>query len=225
MRIENGMNPNEGKISYNDYKKKLAVNKRQNIMMFASIFLVLLLVFLGVAKIMSPDIDITLGDDSRQMPQEEEYSHGIDSRLKSLQQEDEMTENSAESAIEEDGLVKIPKREDNSISALKDEEPVVSKGPEDEIKKEAPDAPKPVEITEPAVTKTYRVYVGSYSTQEQAEVARGILQEAGLGVYPNIKHVGGSYTLQVGAFSSQESASNLSGKLLMNNYPARVVSD
>ena len=64
-----------------------------------------------------------------------------------------------------------------------------------------------------------------YSSQTQAEVARGILQDAGLGVTPAIKQVGGGYTLQVGAFSSKESANNLSNKLLMNNYPSRVVSD
>lgn len=234
MRIENGsVQNNNDKMSYNEYKNKLAVNKRQNIMMFTSIFLVLLLVFLGVARIMSPDIDITLGEDTnRQETPEDEYSHGIDSRLKALQQEDEMKEtNNPENAIEEDGLVKIPKHEDKSISETNEEEPVVTQHTEKELlKKEEhedinPQAPTAPTAPTTPVAKTYRVIVGSYSTREQAEVARGILQEAGLGVSPNIKSVGGTFTLQAGAFSSQDSANNLSNKLLMHNYPARVVSE
>ena len=222
MRIENGVQKQDEKITYSDYKKRLAMNKRQNIMMFTSI----LLVFLGVARIMSPDIDITLGDEnSQQIQQEEEYGRGIDSRLKDLQKEDEMSESNPDAQTEEDGLVKIPKHEDKSVSATNDDETTVSKGPEDDVKKtETQAAPKPEPVA-PVTTKTYRVYVGSYSTHEQAEVARGILQEAGLGVSPNIKSVGSTYTLQVGAFSSQESAQNLSNNLLMHNYPARVVSD
>ena len=62
-------------------------------------------------------------------------------------------------------------------------------------------------------------------TQAQAEVARGILQDAGLGVAPNIKQIPGGYTLQVGAFGSKDAANVLSNKLLLNNYPARVSSD
>ena len=58
---------------------------------------------------------------------------------------------------------------------------------------------------------------------EQAKVAQTILSEAGLGVTPFIKNLNGNYTLQVGSFSSEEKAQNLTDELLRNNFPARIL--
>lgn len=252
MRIEgnNRSNQTNENLTYKEYKTNMQKkNRRQNVMMFLSIFAVLLLVFLGVARLMSPDVDISIGDDSQKSGYEDEYRRGVDSRLKALQQEDEMNllEQDKASEIEEDGVVRIPKQEDKSFKPIEEEEPVATAVNTEHSPMEhpaastvnpiAPDA-APTSLRNnagnnvavaptvlPEQTKTYRVYVGMYSTQAQAEVARGILQEAGLGLTPNIKQAAGGYTLQVGAFSSKASATNLSNKLLINNYPARVVSD
>ena len=246
MRVENGSYKTNENMSYNDYKTKMAVKKKQSIMMFVSIFLVLLLVFLGVARIMSPDVDITLGDDGKKLEaiEEDEYRGGIDRRLKELQQEDEMQTMTEDSQTEEDGLVKIPQREEkspltmekdpyaevNSPDALKglpplttDPHPISAGASPTALNKEQ--TPQTQQVQAQLSPKTYRVYVGMYSTKSQAEVARGILSEAGLGLTPTIKQAAGGYTLQVGAFSKKESADNLSHTLLINNYPARVVSD
>ena len=255
MRMENG-NPtgqtNERR-AYQDFKEnQFKKRKKQNIMMFLSIFAVLLLIFLGVAKLMSPDIDISLGDDSQRNTQsEDDYRRGVDSRLKLLQQDDDMNlteHDNDDSQVEEDGVVKIPQNlTDRSFKPIEDEEPVATAKTYEEQQTSteknnnsasaiSPDsaptslrnnashnvAVAPTTVQTP---KTYKVYVGMYSTQSQAEVARGILQEAGMGLTPHIKQAAGGYTLQVGAFSSKESATNLSNKLLINNYPARVVSD
>lgn len=230
-------------LTYKDYKiqqqKKI---RQQNIMMFLSIFVVLLIVFLGVARLLSPDVDITLGDDHSRSNVEDEYRAGVDRRLKALQEEDEMlhSSNGNASEIEEDGVVKIPKQEDKSFKPIEEETPVQTTNKDAVVDMGNPHPISPDvspnslrnhagnEVTVAPVTvpqKTYRVYVGMYSTQSQAEVARGILQDAGLGVTPNIKQAAGGYTLQVGAFSSKASATNLSNRLLLNNYPARVVSD
>jgi cell division protein FtsN len=252
MRIEGNNSPahqERERLTYKDYKAEQKIkNRKQAIMMFLSIFAVLVLIFLGVAKLMSPDVDISLGDDSK--TEQEEYNRGIDSRLKILQEDDDMnlTEHDKDdSLVEEDGVVKIPKTEDKSFKPLEDEEPVITAKEEESAEKIdkqethhnpiSPDA-APTSLKNnasnnvnvhptPAATaaKTYRVYVGMYSTQSQAEVARGILQESGMGLTPTIKQAAGGYTLQVGAFSSKETATNLSNKLLINNYPARVVSD
>ena len=252
MRIEGGNSsnkPNEN-LTYKDYKINMQKKrKQQNIMMFLSVFAVLLLIFLGVARLMSPDVDISIGDDSQKTNYEDEYRRGVDSRLKALQQEDEMNlmEHDKASETEEDGIVKIPKLEDKSFKPIEEEEPVATKhsdvigngqsvgsgvvnpiSPDSAPTSLRNNANNNVSVASSAVpeqTKTYRVYVGMYSTQAQAEVARGILQEAGLGLTPNIRQAAGGYTLQVGAFSSKASATNLSNKLLINNYPARVVSD
>ena len=90
-------------------RKQSPIPKKQNVSMFMSIFIVLLIVFLGFAKMLSPDIDITLGDDSYNS-QEEDNLREVDSRLKALQAEDDgMLSEEDAALIEEDGYVLIPK--------------------------------------------------------------------------------------------------------------------
>ena len=223
-------------------RKQPHLPKKQNVSMFMSIFIVLLIVFLGFAKMLSPDIDITLGDDSYNS-QEEDNLREVDSRLKALQAEDDgMLSEEDAALIEEDGYVLIPKGREASSEPAENmpaenepnvtetvnpdahaDSPVHVSGPSEPV--QAPVAAPVVSVPVAPTLKTYRVYVGMYSSQSQAEVARGILQDAGLGVAPNIKQIGGGYTLQVGAFNSKDAASALANKLLMNNYPARVSSD
>jgi len=245
MRVEQG-NEKKENLSYKDYQNKVAKQKKQNIMMFVSIFFVLLIVFLGVVRLMSPDVDISLGEERINQTQDDDAmeQYGVDSRLKELQREDEISE---ENTTEDDGLVKIPKSEDKSFLALKDEEPVsndkhtssdadfhqVTTDPHPISSSASPTSlQRGISEHTPAAhievvnqPKTYRVYVGMYSSQAQAEVARGILQDSGMGLTPVIKQAAGGYTLQVGAFSKKETASNLASRLLNNNYPARVISD
>ncbi len=238
---------NNKEMSYKDYQQKQIRNKKQAMITFASVFLILLIALLGIMKMMSPDVDISLGDNTQQEAESDD-STGIDSRLRRLQQEDEMSGMTTENAAEDAGIVRIPKTEDNSILSIHDNEPADTnrdtsktgqaadgnaKNPHPIDANSAPTAiqhnqyPAPQTVQTPAVPqpKTFRVYVGMYATKAQAEVARGILQEAGLGLTPNIKQAAGGYTLQVGAFSQKESAHNLSNRLLINNYPARVVAE
>ena len=84
MRVENGSYKTDN-MSYKEYQAKIAMKKKQSITMFLSVFAILLIIFLGVAKILSPDVDITLGDESNQASIEEDYQGGVDSRLKDLQ--------------------------------------------------------------------------------------------------------------------------------------------
>jgi len=75
---------------------------------------------------------------------------------------------------------------------------------------------------QPVVT---RVVVGSYATEKQAEVAKSIIQDAGLGITPVVKNIGGYYTLQVGSYSSKEKAQQVMNNLLRSNFPARTVTN
>ena len=85
-------------------------------------------------------------------------------------------------------------------------------------------APSPVSAPTPSVpTITARVIVGNYPTTEQAEVAKGILQEAGLGVTPFIRKMGNGYTLQVASYGSKEKAMSVAESLLNQNFPAKVI--
>lgn len=243
MRIENGSGQ-PSHMSYKEYKKKVAKNKTQTLMMFISIFFVLLLIFLGFAKLMSPDVDIAIGDENVATELDAnntEYSRtgNIDDRLKALQAEDEAVSTNEDAKTEDAGLVKIPEinkkmselsQETAEDAITLDEEPVKKQPAESQqpAASQPSNAPAPAATETPHTTTTAptisaRVVVGFYNTQAQASVAKGILQEAGLGVTPHIKPMGSGYTLQVGAYSSKEAANNLANKLLLNNYPARVI--
>ena len=163
MRIEKDTynTTNREKSDYSNKHK--SANKKQNFMMFLSIFFVLLLVFLGFARMLSPDVDITLGDDSENY-QESESINEVDSRLKALQAEDEDGYIEDENVIEEDGLVLIPKKQDSEQNSDVQEDLALSE------KNEPAEAPARENITEvpspvtapvaeaPVTTaKTYRV--------------------------------------------------------------------
>ena len=61
--------------------------------------------------------------------------------------------------------------------------------------------------TTPIVTQdtVYKVYIGSYTSVEQAKVAKEIIQESGSGLNPIVKCLGANnYTLQVGIFKNKQ---------------------
>ena len=224
-------------ISYKDYKKLVKRNPRQSFILFVSVFFTLLLVFLGFAKLMSPDVEINLGDDATVMQEDEDgIRGGVDHRLKEIQMEDNFDAIGGEDlAVEDGGKVIIPKTNDaeadeNALpqdeEAINLELPSVQQKEAETVTPEpsapAPAAPEP-QTTAPAPAINARVVVGFYSTAEQAEVAKGILQDAGLGVSPFIRKMGSGYTLQVGSYNSKDTAMNVANELLIKNYPARVI--
>ena len=72
-------------ISYREYKKRLSKNPHQNLVLFISAFFILLLAFLGLAKVMSPDVDIAIGDEPEVTYEQEGIVRGnVDDRLKRL---------------------------------------------------------------------------------------------------------------------------------------------
>lgn len=80
--------------------------------------------------------------------------------------------------------------------------------------------PKPVQDT------VYKVFIGSYTTSEQAKVAKEIIQESGSGFNPIVKCIGANnYTLQVGIFKNKTSAESLLDVIRRNNLPGRIVQE
>ena len=59
--FEQEQQPNH--INYKDYSKKVAKNPNESVIMFISAFFVMLLLFLGIAKQISPDVDVAIGGD------------------------------------------------------------------------------------------------------------------------------------------------------------------
>ena len=222
-------------VTYKEYKKKLETNPNEGIILFVSAFFVLLLIFLGVAKQLSPDVDVSIGDNEISS---EEFERGsVDDRLRLIQMEDNSYAESEDETFspELEEKVIIPEQKHKTIGA-EDEaivlEPHNPGTPEQNtetvqqvqtpVQQVQPAQPvQPVQPAQPAVNA--KVIVGYYATAEQAEVAKGIIQEAGLNVQPFIKNIGAAYTLQVGSFSSREKAQSVANDLLKNNFPARVI--
>lgn len=242
MLRDDELQPQEtSQISYKDYKKIVNSTKKHDLRLFLWVFFVLLLVFLGLAKTVSPDVDITLGDEQSEYSDENITRGEMDDRLKQIQMEDTYGEFQDESTDIEDGeKVVIPKKGDSdNVENKLPEEILGQEAVKDTVGGKPAEADKtvqkPAAVQTPAApssssapapivqTVTARVFVGNYPTAEQAEVARIILQDAGLGVSPFIRKIGNSYTLQAASYNSKEKAISAAQNLLNQNFPARVV--
>lgn len=205
-------------ISYKEYQKKVTKKPNEGIAIFVSAFFILLLLFLGIAKQISPEIDVTIGDDNTKQSQEEQKSE-IDERLKLLQMEDK--DMFAEELDEKVVIPEQKKSEEQQPQKAQSEEPVTL------TEKEA--TPTPAETASPAPkvqpAAVSKVVVGYYASKEQAEVAKGIIMESGLNISPFVRSIGGAYTIQVGSYSTREKAQSVVNDLLRNNYPARIISE
>ncbi len=198
-------------ISYKEYQKKVNEKPKDGIIIFVSAFFILLLLFLGIAKQITPDVDVTISDEnSKDMKSE------VDERLKILQMED----NNEMFSPELDEKVVIP-----DFKKAEEEQPEEkAEQPEEKIQLTETEAtPKPEQTAD--TSQTAKVVVGYYSTKEQAEVAKGILSESGLNITPFVRSIGGAYTIQVGSFSGRDKAQGLANELLRNNYPARIITE
>lgn len=216
-------------FSYKDYKKKVKKSPNRDVMVFASVFIIGLLIILGFAKILSPNVDVAISKESDIVASEDDNTSSIiDDRLRKLKQEDEgkKIEDEEMFSPELDEKVIIPTKQRKTVGEIeaeqvKNSEPVQkqSEATEPPKEKELKQAPQPAQIV------NAKVVVGYYATEKQAEVAKSILQDAGVGVTPIVKNLGGYYTLQVGSYSSKEKAQQAANSLLKSNFPARVITD
>lgn len=220
--------------SYKRYKKNKDVTAQNILTVFTTTFLIMLVFFIGAARKITPNVDVSIGEDSAIDAKESGLGVKgfIDNRLKAIQSEDSniMTKKieEARNKFEEDDedeyfdntleeKVKLP------VKKVKQEvKQVAQEVQQSQEQKTVAQPPKPVEIPT-AYNPVVKVVVGSYSSIDQAKVAQSILQESGLGVTPFIKNIQGTYTLQVGSFSSEAKAQSLANELLKHNYPARII--
>lgn len=229
-------NNNGTHFSYEDYRKKVKKTSYKDFIVFLSVLIIGILIFLGFAKILSPNVDVEIADKEEYSDIEEDNTQQgvIDERLKHLQAEDDAkaVESPKEDSLfvpELDEAIVLPTQIKKTIGEMEDE--MLN----DKNKKEKVEAPKKENLTDikppahhetkapaPVAVSSYRVVVGSYATEKQAEVAKSIMSDAGLGITPIIKNIGGTYTLQVGVFSTKEKAQQSVNNLLKNNFPARI---
>ncbi len=220
-------------ISYKEYQKKVTKNPNEGIIIFVSAFFILLLLFLGIAKQISPEVDVSIGDDNTSAEQTEELDKSsVDERLKLLQDEDSQATAKEDNtfADELDEKVVIPedkKAENQPADNPVSEEPITLADKEANPKpsETASPAPKTPAIQPQPAQPTSKVVVGYYATKEQAEVAKGIIAESGMNISPFVRSIGGAYTIQVGSYTTREKAQSVVNDLLRNNYPARIITE
>ncbi len=214
-----------GYMNYSKYKKDKKNNYQSLFLLFLTAFLVMLLFFTAVARHLSPDVDIAIGDEEEVEAKETGLGvkRFIDDRLKFIQQEDQGVVKQAIDKKVEDETIKERMTEDTLVPEL-DEKVVIPYA----IQKQ--EVEKPVQKVEtkpvtPTYNKILKVCVGKYATVEQARVAQSILQDSDVGVSSFIKMVNGSYTLQVGSFTERSKAEQLLNELLRNSFPARIIQE
>lgn len=237
-------------FTYEEYKRKSKKNQNKDMVVFLSVFIAGLIILLGFAKMLSPNVDVAISvDDEIADVEDESRTAGIDERLRFIKMEDEGVKPDEKSSVmfspELDEKVVLPNQRKKTVGEIEAEKATNKLTTEDLAKandslnssknsakeEEKKEIVKEIKVqqpqTAPAPSKPVqaRVVVGYYASEKQAEVAKSIIQDAGIGVSPIVKNIGGYYTLQVGSYSSKESAQAAANNLLKANFPARVITE
>lgn len=189
---------------YKKYMKKETSKDYSLLQLFVISFFGMLLLFTVLIKSFSPSVDLSIGD-YKQESNIDEPAISVDGRLSSIQEEDTGR-----------NFTEIMKKAEADAEKEQAQmtEPLYSKDLQTEQKQEQQ---KPTEDT------VYKVFIGSYTSADQAKVAKDIIQESGLGLTPMVKCIGSNnYTLQVGIFKNKASADTLLEQIKQNHLPGRI---
>lgn len=196
--------------AYKKYMKKNVSKDYTLLKLFVISFLGMLLVFTFMIKSFSPSVDVSIGDykQETEIDNSEEMKKVVDGRLAMIQDEDqgrnfsELMKNPQDEKNEKIELKKLtssPTVEDNSVSEA---------------------------VKSPALDPVYKVFIGTYTSAEQAKVAKDIILETGSNLNPIVKCIGSNnYTLQVGIFKNKNSAEALLYTIQQSNLPGRIVQE
>lgn len=226
---------------------------QKTLVLFIATFFVTLFFLIFVIQNFTPQVDTEIVENDEVKTEESQgdmVQRFVDERLKWIQQEDNDTtsstaaktetpiENNAVTAnenpypdAEKDELVRKNRSKYSDITinetykeakesvdyAQKTESQVVNS-----TKHQASAPPAPKEI---APFKMTKVFVGNYSTIEQALSTQNRIMDSGLNVSPFIREINGNYTVQVGSFSSQSKALELINKLNGAGFYGRTVQE
>lgn len=199
-------------FGYKKYMKKEAQKDHSLVKIFLISFFGMLLVFTFVIKSFLPSVDTSIGDyqQEAEVDTQEEPKKIVDDRLSMIQSEDQGRSFSELMAKPDDTAEVKETVQVNTVTP----EPVQTVN-ETTVTPPTPQA-EPV----------YKVFVGTYTSAEQAKVAKDIIQESGNGLNPIVKCIGSNnYTLQVGIFKNKQSAESLLYTVQQNHLPGRIVQD
>ena len=193
--------------TYKKYMKKSAKKRDYSLIhLFIISFFGMLLVFTVLIKSFSPSVDVSIGDYKQES--EPEMAINVDDRLSAIQDEDRVRDFADLMKRADDIQI------DSSESGHSEKSSVLSK---------AESAPQMPAVSADSV---FKVYIGTYTSAEQAKVAKDIIQETGLGLNPIVKCIGSNdYTLQVGIFKNKTGAETLLSTIQQNHLPGRIVEE
>lgn len=190
---------------YKKYMKKNSTKDYGLLKLFIISFFGMLLVFTFLIKTLTPSVDVSIGGDrpESEIDNAEEMKKIVDGRLAMIQDEDQGKNFSdlmkkAEDVKPEPETTNNTTVEDSVAEALKT----------------------------PAADPVYKVFIGTYTSAEQAKVAKDIIVEGGSNLTPIVKCIGSNnYTLQVGIFKNKQSAEGLLYTIQQNHLPGRIVQE
>ena len=194
------------KSGYKKYMKKSAQRRDFSlIQLFIISFFGMLLVFTFLIKSFSPSVDVSIGD-YKQEPDTEERIINVDDRLAAIQDEDQGKSFA-------DLMKKADDNAQSDESSSEDEKPVAAESRET----------LPVVTLNPNPESVYKVFIGTYTSAEQAKVAKDIIQETSLNLNPIVKCIGSNnYTLQVGIFKNKSGAEAMLSNIQQFHLPGRI---
>lgn len=199
--------------TYKKYMKQNATKDYTLWKLFVISFFGMLLFFTFMIKSFSPSVDVSIGDykQESEIDNSDEMKKIVDGRLSMIQDEDQ-GRNFTELMQKADDVQKDEKV-DSNLDKL-----ATSDSSENNSVAEA--------LKTPAVEAVYKVFIGSYTSAEQAKVAKDIIMETGTNLNPIVKCIGSNnYTLQVGIFKNKASAETLLYTIQQNHLPARIVQE
>lgn len=201
--------PEEGKSS-----------KKTNILIFAVvvfIFTVIAVVF--CANILSPDVDVEIGGKGENV-QDSNSNTKIDNRLRLIQMEDNLP---GASKLIDESMTPEEKEKAEKIEKFKASD---KKQDDEEVQEEQQIEHKKITTPPmPTVNKVAKIFIGKYSTIDQAISMQNRIIESGLSVSPFIKDLGGYYTIQIGSFINIDGAKNIQKELIDQGFAARIEYD
>jgi len=207
-------------MSAHGYKKYMKKDTRKQasplIQVFVFSFFGMLLFFTLIISYISKNItvDTSIGEYREQQMDDLEDKKIIDvNRLEKTKNEDQGRSFSDLMQAAEDSQQKF------------NLESVNSKGMQSEpVQKDSSDTQDAVQAPVPEQDIQYKVFIGSYTSAEQANVAKDIIMESDATLNPIVKSISANeYTLQVGKFKNKQNAEALLNKIKSNNLPGRIV--
>ncbi len=223
-------------------KNNIPIRKKRNkkkrsfgyFYLFAIVFLSALAGISYVVKSYSPDIDVAIGNNDALTLSESDMDveiKSVDERLKWIQMEDEMptvavreTENKKTKNTFFDEDTDYNPDEDIKTETKKKEENKIKQPPVPAITDINSDfRPQTrrqiIPLPKPSLTK---VYLGNYSSIEEAMSVQNKISNEAPDLNPFIKAVGNNYIVQLGSFSDQDKAQALVVNLRQKGFSPKI---